>query len=355
MKLASFQLRSILFIFLVSLLTACGSSSSGSTTPSNNQSDDTSTPSNDNNEGNNRGIAGLSGLITLDEWDNLFDKKLGVVSFRLSNGQVANRAKKVVTGRFPHRHKNGKLLYNKGCGNSINQIIMMDKDYNKTVVTPCSDKVSSSAPKDQGYYTKKFEYSRLSPDGSKVAVGFREHSYESSVTDFYTTIIYDLNKNELVRHTGYASKSWLPDGRLLMLGWVGNNGIFLTDDDLKNPSRINDHQKIKSFINNSDISPNGKQVVFEMDQQIWIMNLDGKTAPKPLIVEGSHLKFPIWSPGGKYLAYLKIGSVHGGYHGAVFFYDMLTKESYSLPTEDFLAQNEFKTYDDISGPVSWIK
>jgi hypothetical protein len=354
MKINSIQLRTILFVFIISLLSACGSGgSSPSKAPDNTPG---SNGNDDNNEGNNRGIAGINGLITLDEWDNLFDKNLGVISFQLLNGQVASRAKKVVSGRFPHRHKNGKLLYNKGCGNSINYIIMLDKDYNKTELTPCSDKVTTSAPSGKGYYTKKFEYSRLSPDGTKVAVDFREHSYESSLADVYTTIIYDLNKNELVRHTGYASASWLPDGRLLMLGWLGGkNGIFITDNNLNNPTRINDHGKIKSFLNNSDISPNGRQVVFEKDQQIWIMNLDGKTAPKPLIVEGSHLKFPTWSPGGKYIAYLKIGSVHGGYHGAVFFYDVVTKESYSLPTEDFLAPNEYKTYEDISGPMSWIK
>jgi len=120
MKTIASQLRFILFILLLSLLNACGGdggSGGGGNTPSNSQNDNNNTPNSngndDNNESGNRGIAGLSGLITLDEYDNLLGKKLGVVSFRLSNGQVSSRAKKVVSGRFPHRHKNGKLLNGK--------------------------------------------------------------------------------------------------------------------------------------------------------------------------------------------------------------------------------------------------
>src|ERR1044071_2489717 len=71
-------------------------------------------------------------------------------------------------------------------------------------------------------------------------------------------------------------------------------------------------------INDARISPDGKQVAYvvtTVDQKrnrrnasIWIVDIDGHSAPRRLTVEGVNSNSPRWSPDGSRLAFLSTRS-----------------------------------------------
>jgi Tol biopolymer transport system component len=75
---------------------------------------------------------------------------------------------------------------------------------------------------------------------------------------------------------------------------------------------------------------------------------------KALIVGGSYLKFPTWSPDGKYIAFLLKGQLDD-YHNEIQFYDFSAKKvTHKINTDDVFAPGSYNTYPDPTGPMSWI-
>src|SRR5689334_15701218 len=68
------------------------------------------------------------------------------------------------------------------------------------------------------------------------------------------------------------------------------------------------------FLNDAHISPDGKQVAYVVtviDQQrnrrnssIWLVAVDGQSAPRRLTAEGFNSNSPRWNPDGSRLAFL---------------------------------------------------
>src|ERR1700676_2439787 len=76
------------------------------------------------------------------------------------------------------------------------------------------------------------------------------------------------------------------------------------------------------FPSDAHISPDGKQVAYVVtviDQQrnrrvssIWLVDVDGRSAPRRLTVEGVNSNAPRWSPDGTALAFLSTRNAAAG-------------------------------------------
>ncbi len=113
--------------------------------------------------------------------------------------------------------------------------------------------------------------------------------------------------------------SWLPDGRLL---YTGNGKIHVSSPGtsesseipfsaritLNRPAYARKHLDLESKGNklvkgivSPTLSPDGKRVVFEALNQLWLMEIGGK--PQALTHDKFYKEDPAWSPDGKGIAY----------------------------------------------------
>ena len=291
------------------------------------------------------GKSGINGVFTFSEFDNLFDKHTGVMSFEIDDGEV-QKGRKIVSGRYPRKHSEGKITFREGCGANADRISIIDTDGLITPITPCVNTLGLRIP--------HYGYSKLSPDASLLAVEVSQYmGYGAVDEEIYLTIVFDLEGKEIIRYEGFAAPEWLSDHKLLLAGTgVDHFGLYVTDDDLKNPSKI-DNDKLKSFTNNPAVSPSGDQVVFQYNQQIWIMDMDGDNLG-PLIVSGMNLTNPTWSPDGDYLAYLAVDA-SANYYKAIYFYEFDSKETHMIDTNEIFAHNVYNSFPDPTGPLSWTE
>ena len=333
MKINRFKFSLVFLVFMAILVSCGGGSSPGSEEGS------------DLGGGSGSGISGLNGLITFEEHD-VVNEDVGVISFELSKGNH-EQGFTVVTGKFPYRHPNGKVVYSQKCGRSSldTKISVVDTNGLITPITPCITELSNtmSLP----YY----EYAKLSPDESMIAVEVVHGVNKSSIDErMYSIFVYDLNGQEIERFSHFNSPEWLPDGRLMLLGSKeGSYGIYTTDYNLKNISQLDTGNRINSPIINADVSPSGEKVIFEYSKQIWMMNMDG-TGLEALIRGNTTLVSPTWSPDGKYIAYLS-SFARNTYHPVIYFYDVRSKSIYQINTNKIFSGNGKSP----RGPVSWTK
>ena len=282
---------------------------------------------------------GLNGILTFDESDNFSKERTGIVSFELIDGKET-RGYKVATGGFPYAHKNGIVLFKQGCGLSV----INQDGFTKSVV-PC--------PPVERYHQAYYEHPQLSPSGLFVAVELKKAFYNKSSYHMdrqVSTLIFDIKGNQIARYNNFFSPTWLPDGRLLISSQRNRYGLFITDKSFKKYSQI-DNNKLKEFAYYPDISPSGKRVVFEYNQQIWIMNMDG-TGLKRLLRGAKRLRYPTWSPDGTYIAYL-ITDSSGYYDGGIYFYEVDGEHRQSVVNNQKIFADGKTGYPDIVGPISW--
>jgi len=267
------------------------------------------------------------------------------MSFEIDDGEV-QKGQKVVSGRYPRKHPEGKITFREGCGSNADRISIIDTDGLITPITPCVNTLKLRIP--------HYGYSKLSPDASLLAVEVSQYmGYGAVDEEIYMTIVFDLEGKEIIRHEGFAAPEWLSDDQLLLAGsGVDHYGLYVTDDDLKNPAKI-DNDKLKSFTNNPAVSPSGDQVVFQYNQQLWIMDMDGDNL-ESLIVSGMNLTNPTWSPDGDYLAYLAVDQ-SSNYYNKIFFYEFDSKEVHEIVTDEVFSKDVYKQFPDPTGPLSWTE
>ncbi|MBE8233167.1 MAG: hypothetical protein HAW67_05470 [Endozoicomonadaceae bacterium] len=147
----------------------------------------------------------LNGVLTFDEYHDIYTKRTGITSFELIDGK-ARRGYKEATGSYPYHHKNGNIVFIQGCGLSV-----INKDGFSRTIGPC--------PSKEGYLTSYYKHPQLSEDGLFVAVEvekyFRNKHYENETHT--GVLIFDINGNEIAKHNAFFAPTWLPDGRLLRL------------------------------------------------------------------------------------------------------------------------------------------
>lgn len=247
--------------------------------------------------------------------------------------------RRVLNGSLPRSYADGSISFRQPCGQGVSRIALADSTRLSTPITPCSSEIPN-----EGASPTDFRQSTLSPDGTRVAVEAR--AYIDSGYAF-STIVYDVaSQLELATWSGGYNATWLPDGRLLM---ASNAGLFLLDSNLDNPTRLGD--EIMGVVSNPDVSADGSSIVFEFNQQIWGMNIDGSGA-RELLTDGSRLRFPTWAPdGSSTIAYLALPS-RDRYLSYILVADFESGQSYGLDLDPVLEFN-LDSLRTINGPLSW--
>ncbi len=274
----------------------------------------------------------FTGTLTLDEYDWFSTTTyLGIIDIDITSGSK----KRFLNGKKPWRHESGKVVYLQGCGDRVTRVMLADEKGLSVQITPCSSEIDNP-----GYSPTDFSFSRLSPDQKKVAV---EVYYYLDGNNLYSTMIFNVDQTLLAIHEGFYAPTWLPDGRLLLTG----EGFYLTDSDLQNLIRIDDG-KLTGLVNNPDVHPSGDSIVFEYNQQIWQMNIDGSDL-KERVYGGKYLRYPTWSPDGTAIAYLA-KTQQDYYDQAIYFTDLVNSKSYVLDLIPVLGPSSSTVPN---GPLSW--
>ena len=277
-----------------------------------------------------------SGVITLDEYD-WFDSRvsrLGVVEIDLAEGTL----RRLSDGQFPWRHSSGDVIYAQACGSYVSRIVRVDDTGLPVQITPCSSEIENPGASDTD-----FEFSRLSPDGTKVAVEAR--AYVDFEYEYWTVVFDTTNQTLLASFDEFVAPEWLPDGRLILAGRGENEGLHITDENLDNLTNL-DGGRLLGVANNPVVDPSGTRVAFEFNQGIWLINVDGSD-PKELIYGDARLAYPAWSPDGSTLAYLAVPQ-NDYYYPGLFFTNIETGESEAVELSPILSSGE-----TVNGPLSW--
>jgi len=274
----------------------------------------------------------LSGRLTFDFVNWIRHETEAIVDVTLPDAGFRRSA----NGYYGWRHPSGDLVHLEGCGAHINRIVIDRAGGGREVVSPCSSDIPSA-----GAAKAKFEFSRLSPDKRYVAAEAKVYvspSYRYGVTVF--------ENGELVAvFDGYSSPAWMPDGRLLMSG----DGLYVADVDGK-PERLDDGWLGYGVVN-SDVSPDGKIIVFEWKEQLWIMDSEGKEH-KELVSGAAQYRFPAWSPDGNYVAFIATsGSSHSEVVRAIQFIDIRVGEFHHVDLSPYGGKLNHVPF----GPLSWTE
>ena len=278
----------------------------------------------------------FSGVITLDEYDwlDVNVSRLGVVEINLAEGTL----RRISDGKYPWRHESGDVIYAQACGSRMSRIVRVDETGLPVQITPCSSEIENP-----GASPTDYEFSKLSPDGTKVAVEARAYvdfEYE------YQTVVFDTqNQTLLASFDQFVAPEWLPDGRLILAGRGENEGLHVTDENLENLTNL-DGGRLLGVANNPAVDPSGTRIAFEFNQGIWSMNVDGSDL-RELIYGDAQLVYPAWSPDGSTLAYLAVPQ-NDYYYPGLFFTNLETGESDAVELTPILSANE-----TVSGPLSW--
>ncbi len=274
----------------------------------------------------------FSGVITLDEYDWLDPRvsRLGVVEIDLAEGTL----RRVSDGKYPWRHASGDVIYAQACGSAMSRIVRVDDTGLPVQITPCSSEIENP-----GASPTDFEFSRLSPDGTKVAVeaqAYVDFEYE------YQTLVFDTTDQTLLASfDDLTEPEWLPDGRLILSG----EGLYVTDENLENLSSL-DGDRLVGRTRNPAVDPSGTRIAFEFNQQIWHINVDGSDL-RELIYGDAQLRYPAWSPDGSTIAYLAVPQ-NDYYYPGLFFTNIETGESEAVELSPILSSGE-----TVNGPLSW--
>lgn len=148
---------------------------------------------------------------------------------------------------------------------------------------------------------------KLSPDGRLVAFGVHggggtlcQNNYGMYWGSFI--VVKDRRGTELARFEGYAGAEWLPDGRLLMMGTAcRDGGIYIADRALGEPARV-DGGQVATPGWAPAVSPDGRQLAFVWNNQLWGLSLTGQPALTQLTQLPKSVSAAAWSPDGSAIA-----------------------------------------------------
>jgi hypothetical protein len=281
------------------------------------------------------GNPGLRGLLTLDEYDwGALGGRLGVIQLDLATGSK----RRFLDGEQPSRHPNGTTSFLQACGTGVNRVALADARGLSRAVTACSSELPQP-----GDTRTRYGFSKLSPDAERIAVevGYEVY-FEGS---YYDTAVYDLEGAQLASFDGLFAPVWTPDGRLVLVG----EGVYLTDAALSTPERI-DGGAIAGPVNNPAVHPDGARIVFEFNQGLWEMNLDG-SGLRERVSGPARLRYPAYSPEGVSIVYLALPE-SDYYDRALYFTDLDSDVSYAFDLRGIVGGPADVTIVP-NGPLSW--
>lgn len=314
--------RILLLSVTLGMLSACG----GGSEPGNNTS-----PSDiDTSPGN----APFYGTFTLDDYDWFLSPDYrGVIEIDLA----ALKKTRIFDGSQARHHESGVTTFRQGCGDEVYRIMAARPGTLPVALTPCSSTVVSPSAS-----ATEFQFSTLSPDGSKVAV---EARYYGNWEDRYSLLVYDTSTlQQISRFEGIYEPAWLGDGRLITAGTSG--GLYVVDSNMTTVEPFA-NGVITGAARNPAPHQDGTRLAFELDQQIWQINMDGTNA-EVLAVGDRRYHYPTWSPDGSVIAYL--ATVSGHFDRAIYFTDLRSGEKYVRDLDSLFTK--FGS-DAARGPMTW--
>ena len=209
----------------------------------------------------------------------------GAVIYRLdvASGRAVTIAQScsATPDSYPDLLRSGEVAVR--CGSS--DIVVYKADGTTSLTLRPPDGLLSGGPK-------------FSEDGQKIA-------YRSGEYPQYPVKVVTRDGALLARFPNAYAPSWLPDGRLAMLG---ADGVYVSDATLTEVSRI----PRDGIVNPDDlaVSPGGDRIAFVLNAHVWGMNLDG-SGLKQLSVSGTTESGPVWSPDGSGLAIVVDNNIGG--------------------------------------------
>ncbi len=266
-------------------------------------------------------------IITFREYEWAGDNTVSIVDLHFPSNDV----RRVLQRPMGNRHQSGDLVFVEDCGQDVTRIGVAGADGGIELITPCSREVPNP-----GFSDTSFTTASLSPDQRRVAVEarfFYDERFQFSVLVYEDGVLTDV-------FDGHWAPTWLDNDTVLMAG----GGLFVADVG-GTPQSI-DGGTLASGTNNPSVHPDGQQVVFEWNQQIWRMNLDG-SGLEELVSGPSAYRFPVWAPDGTGVAFLSLPSFNQ-FEEAIFVLDMRTREFLVIDLPTMAAAGHVP-----NGPISW--
>ena len=152
-----------------------------------------------------------------------------------------------------------------------------------------------------------FSRPRLSPDGSRVAVGVE------SIDPDIDVWIYDLERNTRFRLTPTDSRDrdaiWTPDGNTIVFASNvgGYNQLYRKRSDGSGDAEpmldTGEAAEAHSFSPDGDVLAYYQRGVGSARRDIWTLSLDGSSDPEPFLQTTFNERSPSFSPDGRFIAY----------------------------------------------------
>jgi Tol biopolymer transport system component len=116
------------------------------------------------------------------------------------------------------------------------------------------------------------------------------------------------------------------------------------------PKRIDDGWLGVGVVN-PDVSPDGEIIVFEFNERLWAMDIQGREH-KELVSGPMRYRFPAWSPDGDYVAFLAMaGNAHSEVDRALHFINMRNGKFERVDLSAFGGPLNHVPF----GPLSWTR
>jgi serine/threonine-protein kinase len=151
---------------------------------------------------------------------------------------------------------------------------------------------------------RSFNAARIAPDGRRLTVWIEENT-----TDI---LVYDLARDAFMRLAFGGDDHgpvWSPDGMRIAFesGRASTHHLFVRAADGSGDDRQVTTGENHHYLN--DWSPDGKQLMFiEFDvdtgADLWVVDVDGKASPRPFLRTPFVEKQAVFSPNGKWVAYV---------------------------------------------------
>ena len=141
---------------------------------------------------------------------------------------------------------------------------------------------------------------RVDPDGRRIATAV----YGLTEREIW---VYDLERGTLLARLGRggevsANRSWTPDGKRLVFGWVRPDGLrevaWQPADGATPPEKLTDSGEPGGW------APDGRELLGVRENDIWVLaTTGGGPGARPLVESPSYDFWPAVSPDGRWLAY----------------------------------------------------
>lgn len=269
-------------------------------------------PQDGSQDGGSTGNAGTTGGAFNGELSS------GTVTAALTDSTEANRELAIVDisvpdatmvrlgkARSANRHPSGRVSFETECDRSASIVSVLRVDGNVDQLTPCSTATPELAELEFGL---DFRRSELSPDGDRVLVQYRWYD------DYFYTGMAVFEGGRLAHdYRTYGTGTWLDDQRLVLtrpdglyIATLGQEAVPVSGERVDGPLH-------------PSVSPDGSQIAFVRNQQIWAVGTDGSNLR--LLVQGpdGYLS-PTWSPDGRFIAFLR-QTGQSSIHQSILLYD----------------------------------